>query len=407
MNGKIRIQNAEDRRQKIENFPASCLLHPASVIPVSLYFHIPFCTHKCGYCHFYVLPDKDPLKKTFMEALEIEWRLRLPDLQGKDIVSIYFGGGTPSLLGPEYINAILHWVQRDIGYHPNTTEITLEANPENITLQLMRNYAQAGINRVSIGIQTLSDALLKKLERQHNAQKAIDAVLSTKEAGLGNITVDLMYDLPYQTLEIWEETLDKVCELPIRHLSLYNLVIEPHTTFFKQRNELQKIVPDPEASLRMYAMAQEKFAESGLNQYEISAFAHEGYQSRHNTGYWTGRPFLGFGPSAFSYWKGARFRNVANLSRYAQQLKEDIFPIDFEEALAPQASIRELLAIRIRLLEGVDIAAFEKAYGPLDPETLDSIENLKKNGYIRQHLNTLHLTQQGILFYDTVAVELI
>lgn len=410
MNGK-KQQIEESRNQepgaRIFSSESRLLTSGSSRRSSSLYFHIPFCTHKCGYCHFYVLPDKDPFKKILMEGLEKEWLLRVPQLRSKEIVSIYFGGGTPSLLGAEYIHHILQWIQRDIGYNPSAAEITLEANPENITPQLMYEYAQAGINRVSIGIQTLSDVLLKKLERQHGAQKAIDAVLHTEAAGLKNITIDLMYDLPNQTLDIWEETLTKVRELPIKHLSLYNLTIEPHTTFFKQRDQLQKIVPDPETSLLMYKMAQEMLAERHLYQYEISAFAHEGFQSRHNTGYWTARPFLGFGPSAFSYWEGARFRNVPNLNRYAQQLKEGIFPVDFEEKLDPQASLRELLAIRLRMIQGVDLAAFEKAHGLLADETLNNIENLKKKGYIEQTGNNIHLTQQGILFYDTVAVELV
>ncbi len=374
---------------------------------VSLYFHVPFCTHKCGYCHFFVLPDKESFKKLYMEALEKEWALRLPQLHGKNLVSIYFGGGTPSLLGADRIGQILQWIQRDVGYNPRTTEISLEANPENISVELMRAYAHAGINRVSIGIQTLSDSLLKKLERQHDAQKAIAAVINTSEAGFDNITIDLMYDLPNQTLNIWEETLVKVRDLPIKHLSLYNLTIEPHTTFFKHREQLQKVLPDPETSLKMYEMAQALLEERGLKQYEISAFAQEGFQSKHNTGYWTARPFLGLGPSAFSFWNGSRFRNVANLNQYARHVMDGQFPVDFEEQLDFQASQRELLAIRIRLNEGVDLEDFTQAHGTLDSETLSSLEGLKSKGYIQQNGKKIRLTKQGILFYDTVAVELI
>ena len=271
----------------------------------------------------------------------------------------------------------------------------------------MQEYAHAGINRISIGIQTLSEPLLIKLERQHSAQKAIDAVLNTSEAEIENITVDLMYDLPHQTLDIWKETLTRVCQLPIKHLSLYNLIIEPHTAFFKERDYLQKILPDPDTSLRMYEMAQTILAERQLNQYEISAFACEGFQSKHNSGYWTARPFLGLGPSAFSYWEGSRFRNVAHLNRYAQQLNAGILPVDFEEKLDPQASLKELLTIRIRMMDGVDLNAFQNSYGRLDADTLGSLDKLKEEGYIDQMSNIIQLTKQGILFYDTVATELI
>lgn len=341
-----------------------------------------------------------------MEALEKEWSLRLPFLQDKNIVSIYFGGGTPSLLGAEYISSILNWIKRDVGYGIST-EITLEANPENITFSLMNAYVQTGINRVSIGVQTLSDSLLNKLERQHDAQKAIDAVFSLTETGLQNITIDLMYDLPNQTLEIWNETLLKVSKLPIKHLSLYNLTIEPHTTFFKHREHIQPLLPTPELSLQMYEMAQSVLANCKLNQYEISAFAYDGFHSRHNTGYWMARPFLGFGPSAFSYWEGERFQNVAHLNRYAQQLKEDIFPVDFNEKLDTKAHLRELFTIRLRMIEGINLETFEKDHGKLDSETFLTLDTLQKKGFLEHRNRIVRLTKQGVLFYDTVATELI
>lgn len=342
-----------------------------------------------------------------MQALEKEWNLRLPYLQGKEIVSIYFGGGTPSLLGAPYLTQILHWIQRDIGYSPAATEITLEANPENITLQLMQEYAQAGINRASIGVQTLSDRLLKTLERQHSGDKAIEAVLNTYEAGLHNISIDLMYDLPDQTLSIWKETLLKVRDLPIKHLSLYNLTIEPHTTFFKHKENLQKTLPHAETSLKMYESAQCMLKDVHLNQYEISAFAKLGFHSKHNTGYWTGRPFLGFGPSAFSFWEGIRFRNIAHLNRYAEKLEQNIFPIDFEEKLEPDASLRERLVIQLRLIDGVNLKTFEDSYGSLDAKTLEQLNTLQKDHFLEKKGDLMRLTNKGILFYDTVASELI
>jgi oxygen-independent coproporphyrinogen III oxidase len=374
---------------------------------VSLYFHIPFCTHKCGYCHFYVVPDKDQFKKTLLTGLKKEWALRLPELVHTELVSIYFGGGTPSLFGPDNIGSILEMIQKDVGFNSEATEITLEANPENITKQLMQDYAHAGINRVSIGIQTLDDSILHTLERQHGATKAIDAVHATANSGIHNITVDLMYDLPGQTVEIWESTLTRARELPITHLSLYNLTIEPHTTFFKHQEQILKTVPDPEASLKMYEMAQAMLSEKKLKQYEISAFAKEGYQSIHNTGYWKARPFIGFGPSAFSYWQGKRFRNIPNLNRYSMQLKDDTFPIDFEERLDPQASLRELLAVRIRLTEGVDLPEFEKVHGVLDQGTHHQIDELIQKKLIERKKGVIYLSKEGILFYDSVAVELI
>jgi len=211
------------------------ILPNLSKTDISLYFHIPFCTRKCDYCHFYVLPDKEPWKVQLMEGLLLEWQRQLPLLQNKNIVSIYFGGGTPSLLGPERVATILEWIQETCPFSLQHTEITLEANPENVTLPLMQAYAAAGINRISLGIQTLSDSLLATLTRQHNAQRAIDAVWLTSQAGVKNISIDLMYDLPGQDLSSWEKTLSEAIKLPITHLSLYNLTLEPHTVFFKKK----------------------------------------------------------------------------------------------------------------------------------------------------------------------------
>jgi len=363
---------------------------------ISLYFHLPFCTKKCDYCHFFVLPNKEALKAQLMESLHLEWKMRFPQIEGKKICTVYFGGGTPALFGPERIAEILSWIPLESG-----AEVTLEANPENITLSLMEAYAKAGINRVSIGIQSLDDRLLQALGREHSAEKAQEGVHTTAQAGIQNISVDLMYDLPGQTLSHWNKTLEAVTQLPITHLSLYNLTLEPHTVFFKKRVEISKLLPEPEVSLEMYTSAVKILESYALKQYEISAFSKPGYIAQHNVGYWTARPFLGFGPSAFSYMEGKRFRNIAHLGKYAEQLSEQ-FPIDFEEELDPDAKQRELLAIRLRLMEGVDLSAFE-----LDEDTTSICARLAREGFLSQSEKTLKLTPQGILFYDTVASEIV
>lgn len=373
---------------------------------ISLYFHIPFCTKKCSYCHFYVLPDKDPLKKQLMEGFKLEWESILEFVQDKEIASIYFGGGTPSLLGAEAIGTILDWT----GKKNDGIEITLEANPENITKQLMQDYKDAGINRVSIGIQTLDNQLLKSLGRLHSGQKAMESVYETFDAGIKNISIDLMYDLPSQNLLTWKNTLKQVITLPITHLSLYNLTIEPHTVFFKHKDNLEKLIPDEETSLQMYEMAIEVLSEK-LAQYEISAFSTPGKQSHHNVGYWIGRPFFGLGPSAFSYYDNKRFRNISNLSRYHKQLNANTSPIDFTEELNPVSRVRELLAINLRLIEGVNLVKFQNLNGKLDDETLRNLKKLEADGFITReeliYADIIRLTKRGVLFYDTVAVEII
>lgn len=373
---------------------------------ISLYFHIPFCTRKCDYCHFYVLPDKDPFKLQLLEGLRLEWLKNLPLLQDKQIASIYFGGGTPSLFGPEAIGKVLSWISSSVPLAGNI-EITLEANPENITLELMRQYASVGINRVSIGVQTFDEQLLKTLGRLHSDTKAKQAITLTAEAGIKNISIDLMYDLPGQSLTHWQSTLNQAVSLPISHLSLYNLTIEPHTVFFKIRDKIAKKLPDEETSLAMYETAVDTLQSHGLMQYEISAFCSSGAQSKHNVGYWTARPFLGFGPSAFSYWAGSRFRNVANLSKYHRALMEGLSPVDFEEKLDVDAHLRELLTIRVRLTEGVDLENFQAEHGKLGQDVLLTVERLVRESFLDKSGSRVRLTRKGILFYDTVAAELV
>ena len=373
---------------------------------ISLYFHIPFCKHKCGYCHFYVLPDQEEAKQQLAEGFQLEWDLLQPYLVNKKIATLYFGGGTPSLFGPSRIASLLALVRQTCSLMP-FAEITLEVNPENVTLELMQAYAEAGINRVSLGVQTLDPHLLTLLGRLHRPEVALEAIHTTYQAGIRNISVDLMYDLPKQTLDHWATTLRLIKTLPLRHLSLYNLTIEPHTLFFKKQDQLRPLLPNEDTSLAMYEMAMEQLEEIGLQRYEISAFAQLSYESQHNTGYWIGRPFLGLGPSAFSYWEGRRFRNVAHLGRYCQALKKGQFPRDFEEQLDQEAQHRELFVIHLRLRQGVEMQRFIHQHGPLDQATQTTLNRLIEEDYICWQQSDLQLTPKGVLFYDTVAAELI
>lgn len=353
------------------------------------------------------MPDKESSQEQLLEAFAWEWEKYHSLLQGKKLVSIYFGGGTPSLFGPDRIHRVLQSIYSSSLSISPEIEITLEANPERITLPLMKAYAAAGINRVSIGVQTLDPELLKILSRLHSAKMAIQAIQWVFEAGITNISIDLMYDLPKQTLKKWESTLDQASALPISHLSLYNLTIEPHTMFFRNQTKLKPLLPDEENSLAMYEMAIEKLEGAGLKIYEISAFAKPECYSKHNTGYWTGRPFIGLGPSAFSYWEGKRFRNIANLNRYYQALKTNASPIDFEEELEPYAHRRELLVIQLRLRSGINLTEFEKTNGPLDLETKNNVDRLISNQLLTLNNGKLSLTYRGMLCYDSIASELI
>lgn len=329
-----------------------------------------------------------------MQGLKKEWDLIRPELDGKKIVSLYFGGGTPSLLGPKALAEILGWIKPD-----SDAEITLEVNPDGVTLEEMQAFYSTGINRISLGLQSLDNPLLKTLGRLHSAQQAIESVHLTSEAGFKNITVDLMYEIPGQTLPIWQATLGSLQNLPITHLSLYNLTFEPGALFYKQQKQLSPLLPSPQECLEMLNAACNSLPTLGLQRYEISAFAKPGFESRHNTGYWTGRPFLGLGPSAFSFWEGRRFRNVCHLKKWHTLLSQNLLPRDFDEKLSPLASLHERLAVRLRLFAGAPRNEY-----PVDPALL---EKLVSKGWITLSPTLIQLTDEGRLFYDSVAEEII
>lgn len=375
---------------------------------LSLYFHVPFCQKKCDYCHFYVLRHREEARKRFLSALEKEWELRAESLEGARIVSIYFGGGTPSLLLPSELRRILDGVYS----HPHVTvdpkvEVTLEANPETVTLPRFQQFVAAGVNRVSVGVQVLDDHLLRRIGRQHSAERALAALNQLYEAGVSNVSVDLMYDLPGQTVEVWQRTLQGVLEAPITHLSLYNLVIEPRSVFFAQRSRIEMQMPGEEDSALMLQAAVEVLPAKGFHRYEVSAFARPGFESVHNVGYWTARSFLGLGPSAFSYWEGKRFRNVESLGRYCQALDEGLSPVDFWDELEPAARLRELLCVALRLCRGVNLKDFCKEQGKVDFLCIQTLEDLARDGLLSKEGETWRLSEQGLRFYDSVASCLI
>jgi oxygen-independent coproporphyrinogen III oxidase len=365
---------------------------------ISLYFHFPFCTKKCPYCHFFVIKDHHSLKKRYLEVLKKEWEQKEPLISDKKVVSIYLGGGTPSLMDPhdlEFFFSFFPFPLDDI-------EVTLEANPENMAHAHM--WKRLGINRVSIGVQSFNDHELQKLGRSHSAEKAYDAVIIAKNAGIDNITLDLMYDLPCQTLASFTESIKKAVTLPITHLSLYNLVIEPNTPFFKRKKELQPLIAQDQESVSMLEIAIKLLEKEGLSRYEISAFAKNGFISKHNTGYWTGRPFLGLGPSAFSYWEKSRFSNICNLAEYEKRVANQKTPADFSEKLSPAAHFRELLAIRLRYFEPFKLEEIDPT---IAEEIVPLLNKLENEGYLFLTDQKLSLTPKGKLFYDSLAVELI
>ncbi len=373
--------------------------------PISLYIHIPFCSRKCPYCHFYSVADRETLKDRFLNALAIEIDRWSELLLQRQIVSIYFGGGTPFLFGPDRIGTILNRLKIFCVQDP--CESTIEANPETIHTDALQQYHDLGVNRLSIGAQSFSSEHLRALGRRHSREDILRAIDQSFACGFSNISLDLMYDLPGLSVASWEATVEEACSLPIHHLSLYNLTIEPPAAWFRKKACIEATMPSEGESLAMYQAAQAIASRYGFLQYEISAFAKPEKASRHNVGYWQGREFLGFGPSAFSFLGTKRFSNVCNLMAYCQAMEHGQTAVDSIDELPPERRLREMIAVGLRMNEGVCLAALEHTWGAADPELLHTLRRLEDVGLVTHSSARLALTERGRYVYDTVAAEIV
>lgn len=375
--------------------------------PISLYFHIPFCQKKCPYCHFYVTKNLEASRKEFLEALRKDLFFHRNKFHDRELVSIYFGGGTPSLLHAKEIETILSWVFSLFTSFNDALEITLESNPDTVSREKLLSFRRAGINRISFGVQSFDEDLLRVLGRSHSAQKAKDCVIWAKESGFENISIDLMYDLPGQTMHVWEESLRESLKLPLDHISLYNLIIEEGSAFFRQRKKWESRQSSQEVSLKMFSLVKSKLEQEGFEHYEISAFSKWSKHSKHNTGYWQGREFIGLGPSAFSYFQGSRFKNISNLKVYIKNLQGGMSCVDFIEKLSKQDHLKELFLIELRLLQGITLSKFEDFYAELPLDFKKGIYRWIREGFLEKTKSVICLSNNGLYVYDSIASDLI
>ena len=283
--------------------------------PLALYLHLPFCAAKCRYCDFASYPGREDAWSAYLSALAEEWRQWLPELESTEIATIFFGGGTPSLLPTEAMERLLKELL-DSGRVRADAEITMEANPGTVSPDKLRRLRRAGVNRLSLGAQSFSDVLLRSLGRIHRALDIAGAVSMARDAGFDNLNLDLMYALPGQSMAQWSETLARAVSLPIRHISAYSLIVEPGTEMERRVECGEAHIPDDDLVNGMQRMAVQRLAEHGLARYEISNFAVPGYESRHNLTYWQDGDYLGLGSAAHSLVENERFSNPPELARY-------------------------------------------------------------------------------------------
>lgn len=331
-----------------------------------LYLHFPFCNSKCIYCSFYSIASFKN-QKEFIDALLLEIELRKNDLQTDEIQTLYFGGGTPSLFSIDELSSIIDKLKHSFTFG-SSFEFTFEANPEQCTLEYLTSLKKLGINRLSIGIQSFNDDVLHFLGRKHNAQQALQAVENAQKAGFSNLSIDLIYGIMERKAGEWQQDLDIALSLPIKHLSAYALTVEENTKLYKQISKNSSAAPligkdqDEELAISDMKVLLDTIQKSPFYRYEVSNFAIQGFESKHNSNYWNGTHYLGLGPSAHSFDGDSRSWNVSSLTKYTDGMVHGK-PITEYEKLIISDKYNETIMLGIRTSKGVLISDITKKYG--------------------------------------------
>lgn len=367
-----------------------------------LYIHIPFCESRCIYCDFFSTVNSG-MHDRYVGALCREYEMRkheiLPQRASWD--TIYIGGGTPSTLSTEHLRQLFATVADDID--PSTKEITIECNPDDITAQYANELAQLPINRVSMGAQTFDDNRLAFLHRRHSSAQIAQAVGNLKRAGFSNISIDLMYGFPEETIDDFKRDIDKALLLDVPHISAYCLMYEEGTQLYRML-EQNKITETPEETERkMYETLIDTLRHSGYEHYEISNFARKGYRSQHNSSYWNLTPYLGIGAAAHSFdGKTTRSSNPPHLIIYIEALERGILPTD-RELLSPTESLNDYTMLRLRTAEGIDLDEMEARFGhEMRTKAEHTARQFLSSSLLTQDGNRLHLTRQGVFVSNMV-----
>ena len=374
--------------------------------PLGIYIHVPFCRSKCQYCDFYSVTNKeDSLIDGYQDAVCAhikETGALAPDYL---VDTIYFGGGTPTFFGADGMVAILIAIRKAFKVSP-TAEITFEANPDSVSDRLLRRLRSEGFNRVSLGVQCDDDEILKKLGRPHSYSQVVSAVNRIRKFGFKNLSLDLMYGLPGQTLPAWEKTLANVLKLQPEHISCYGLKVEEGTPLYEYQEFCN--LPDDDTQADMYLSAVEILRQHGYRQYEISNFARKGNVSRHNLKYWNAEPYLGFGPNASSDFGGRRFTIVRDVHKYIEGIRTGGQVLTEVQEIASRERAGEYLMLRLRTSAGIDPRKYEKRY-LLPFEPLEAYLNAcKERGHaVKTYDGRWHLTPTGFLVSNSIISDLL
>ncbi len=378
--------------------------------PLGLYVHIPFCVKKCNYCDFLSAPADDATKERYVAALckEISGYKELA--KDYELASIYFGGGTPSVLEVSLIEQLLDVIRKSFSVNM-AAEVTLEVNPGTVTPDKLKSYRELGINRLSIGVQSAKEKELQLLGRIHSFEDAKNTVQWARDAGFTNISMDLISALPGQNLADYKENVEAILSLNPEHISSYSLIVEEGTPFYEQYGEgkvCEKELPDEETDRAMYAYTKERLVEAGYERYEISNYAKSGYESKHNSSYWTGVEYLGVGLGASSLFTNARYHNETELTAYMEEVEAGQDVRREIERLVLEEQMEEFMILGLRRMCGISREEFQKRFGrPLETVYGSALQKLKKQELITVEGDCVALTELGIDVSNQVFVEFI
>jgi len=379
--------------------------------PLGLYIHIPFCVKKCNYCDFLSAPADDVTKKRYVEVLckEISGYKELT--KEYELATIYFGGGTPSVLDVSLTEQILSVIQKTFTVDMAAAEVTLEVNPGTASPEKLKRYKELGINRLSIGVQSSKQEELALLGRIHSFEDAKQTVLWAREAGFKNISLDLMSALPGQTLEAYKENVEAILSLKPEHISSYSLIVEEGTPFYGQYAEgapREGDLPEEETDRAMYVYTKERLAAAGYARYEISNYAKPGCESRHNSSYWTGIDYIGVGLGASSLFANARYHNETDLNKYMEEAEAGQDIRREMEHLVPEEQMEEFMILGLRMMCGVSRAEFQNRFGrQIETVYGSALTKLEKQGLLLREGDRIALTERGIDVSNQVFVEFV
>ena len=369
-----------------------------------LYLHVPFCSAKCGYCDFFSVVDTGPGLGALVERMLVELDARTARAS-ESVATIFIGGGTPTVLCPKLLTVLLNPLAK-IAADAHCREFTVEANPETLDDEKAAILAEAGVDRLSLGAQSFHPAELALLERIHTPQGTTGAVKVARRAGIGRINLDLIFGIPGQTLATWADSLDQAMDLGVDHLAIYGLTYETGTPLTRRLVSETIRRCDDGLEADMYGLAVERLAARGFEQYEISSFALPGQRCLHNLIYWNDEPYIGVGPSAAGYIDGERYRNAPDIAGYSRMIDRGGEAVIERERLTGRRLAAETAMLRLRLVEGIDLARFEELTG-FDPRRVfaGSIERFKAGGLVRATATHVALTDQGRLVADPIIAD--